>query len=201
MKYYLLQNGKEYGPYDMLSVLESIKDGGIPPQTQIRKETQSEWKSLETIFLPDSEPEPEPEPVPEPEPKLELAPEPEPEPKPEPKFELTSDPEPSKPEPEPAPAMEKTQPPSRPIPPPSAKTHRAKIRARTAYGALRGSITFATFVLVIAIAVSVVLKAVDKNWEQAIYYSIPIFVLPAIRAFLFAIIDIADTLLEAHREK
>ena len=57
MKYYLLQNGKEYGPYARQDIVESIKDGGIPLETQIREESQAEWQSV-CILLP---PKPQPD--------------------------------------------------------------------------------------------------------------------------------------------
>ncbi len=51
--YFLWRDGIEYGPYDEASVKESIKDGGIPPKTLGRRESETDWKPIEKLLPPD----------------------------------------------------------------------------------------------------------------------------------------------------
>ena len=171
MNYFLWNEGKELGPYDEASVRESMKDGGIPPKTLGRQESETEWKPIESLL---------------------------PSPNAKPPVAQKRDGVISKNEYEEISAKNMEEEEAFFRRRKTINAYQKIIRETTAYGGVRGFMTFMTVLAVIAGVICVIGGIDSKNAAVAFFGITLVVTTPVTRAFSFVIIDIADALLLEH---
>ncbi|MEI8234258.1 MAG: DUF4339 domain-containing protein [Verrucomicrobiota bacterium] len=171
MNYFLWHEGKEFGPYDEASVKESLETGSISAGTLGRRETETGWKPIESLLPP---------------------------PNAKPPVEQKQAGVISKEEYEEIAAKHMEEEASFFRRKKTINSYREAIRGTTAYGGLRGFMTFMTVLAVFAGVICTIGGFADSNAVVAIGGITLAVTTPVTRAFSFVIIDIADALLLEH---